>query len=113
MEDNSTYLFLLSGGCGAVAVLIGRNAPLVVDRCLMSIYSADTSEFRRPVQNYPFPVFDGPETNRVFYSALDEAYLRLCEKADKLNNVEWSGRSTKWCTLAVPLIMSISLSGQA
>lgn len=70
----------LVGGCGAVAILVGRNAPLVVDRTRVATYSANTQEFCRPVQTFPYPEYSGSQSNYVFFHALLECYRELQDK---------------------------------
>ncbi|GMH42368.1 hypothetical protein BSKO_10287 [Bryopsis sp. KO-2023] len=71
-----------TGGCGAVAILIGSDAPLVIDRSTLSIFSMDSHEFTRPISNWPFPVYDGLETNDVFFLAVAKCSGRYLERAE-------------------------------
>lgn len=76
---------LCIGGCGAIALLVGQDAAIVVDRNLLAIHSADSHEFCRPIGAGPFPVFDGHKSTLQFFNALDICYGQLCTKAKMTN----------------------------
>ena len=89
-----------AGGGGAIAILIGPNAPVVFERksevyCLednkvftvqfhLAIhgnYMANTYDFYKPNLSSEYPEVDGPVSVVTYIAALDAAYSRFREKA--------------------------------
>ena len=70
-----------TGGAGAVAVLIGPNAPLVVERGLRSSFMDHTYDFYKPNLSSEYPVVDGGATLTCYLRALDECYAAFCRKS--------------------------------
>lgn len=73
-----------TGGAGAIAMLVGPNAPLVVDRGLRSIYMKHAYDFYKPDLSSEYPTVDGKLSIQCYLSALDHCYQKYCEKAEKL-----------------------------
>ncbi|KAL3138589.1 hypothetical protein ABBQ32_006356 [Trebouxia sp. C0010 RCD-2024] len=69
-----------SGGAGAVALLVGPNAPLVLDRGLSSCHMEHVYDFCKPAGLYP--KVDGPLSLKCYMQALEICYIRLCHKAE-------------------------------
>lgn len=63
-----------TGGCGAVAILIGPNAPLVLDRGLRATYMTNVYDFYKPDLTSEYPIVDGPLSIKCYLSALDNCY---------------------------------------
>ena len=64
----------LAGGCGAAALLIGPDAPLVLEPWpWRGGWAAHSYDFYKPVGGPVFPLFDGPTTTAVFAAAADAA----------------------------------------
>lgn len=73
-----------TGGAGAVAMLIGPNAPIVFDRGLRSTYMKHAYDFYKPDLSSEYPTVDGPLSIKCYLSALDKCYQLYREKYDKL-----------------------------
>ncbi|VDP06702.1 unnamed protein product [Soboliphyme baturini] len=73
-----------TGGAGAVALLIGPNAPVVFDRGVRSFYMEHAYDFYKPAMSSEFPVIDGKLTIQCYLKALDHCYERYCAKAQKV-----------------------------
>eukprot|EP01083_Nonionella_stella_P089480 249659_1 len=71
-----------TGGCGAVAMLIGRNGCIELNP-LRASYKANQFDFYKPNLNSPYPVVNGPLSNECYLNALDSCYTRLKSKYDK------------------------------
>ncbi|KAL0043896.1 hypothetical protein WJX82_003072 [Trebouxia sp. C0006] len=69
-----------SGGAGAVAFLVGPNAPLVLERGLTSCHMQHVYDFYKPAGLYP--KVDGPLSLKCYMRALETCYIRLCHKAE-------------------------------
>ena len=74
-----------TGGAGAIAMLIGPNAPLVFDRKVRSTYMKHAYDFYKPDLTSEFPVVDGKLSIQCYLSALDNCYRLYCEKYQKQN----------------------------
>nr|NVI74314.1 HMG coenzyme A synthase [Cucujiformia] len=75
-----------TGGAGAVAMLIGPNAPLVFDRGVRSVYMRHVYDFYKPDLSSEYPAVDSKLSIECYLSALDKCYQLYCDKAAKLFN---------------------------
>jgi hydroxymethylglutaryl-CoA synthase len=73
-----------TGGCGSVALLVGRNAPLVVDLKSRSTFATHNWDFFKPDMNSEYPVVNGTASQTCYLHSVDDCYRRLVSKA-KLN----------------------------
>lgn len=72
-----------TGGAGAVAMLIGPNAPLVFDRGLRATYMRHVYDFYKPDLTSEYPLVDGKLSIQCYLSALDSCYNLYKKKAEK------------------------------
>uniref|UniRef100_A0A1B0D5Z8 Hydroxymethylglutaryl-CoA synthase n=1 Tax=Phlebotomus papatasi TaxID=29031 RepID=A0A1B0D5Z8_PHLPP len=70
-----------TGGAGAVAMLVGPNAPLVMDRGLRATYMKHAYDFYKPDLSSEYPTVDGKLSIQCYLNALDNCYQLYCEKA--------------------------------
>ncbi|KAF2355010.1 Hydroxymethylglutaryl-CoA synthase eukaryotic [Trinorchestia longiramus] len=70
-----------TSGAGAVAMLVGPNAPLVLDRGVRSSYMTHSYDFYKPVLSSEYPVVDGKLSIQCYFSALDSCYAAYLSKA--------------------------------
>lgn len=75
-----------TGGAGAVAMLIGPNAPLVLDRGLRAVYMKHAYDFYKPDLSSEYPTVDGKLSIQCYLSALDHCYQLYHKKALKLEH---------------------------
>ena len=73
-----------TGGAGAVAMLIGPNAALVLDRGLRANHVQHAYDFYKPKLDSEYPEVDGALSIQCYLSALDRCYQLYCTKAAKL-----------------------------
>jgi hydroxymethylglutaryl-CoA synthase len=69
-----------TGGCGAVALLIGRNAPLVVDLRSRATFATNVWDFFKPKMDSEYPEVDGALSEACYLEALDSCYSLFVEK---------------------------------
>lgn len=62
-----------TGGCGAVAMLIGPNAPLVFDT-FRATHMTHTYDFYKPDPSSEYPTVDGKLSLQAYISAVDKCY---------------------------------------
>ncbi|XP_019634532.1 PREDICTED: hydroxymethylglutaryl-CoA synthase, cytoplasmic-like [Branchiostoma belcheri] len=63
-----------TGGAGAVAMLIGPNAPLVIERGLRATHMQHAYDFYKPDMVSEYPVVDGKLSIQCYLGALDRCY---------------------------------------
>lgn len=72
-----------TGGAGAIAMLVGPNAPLVIDRGLRATYMKHAYDFYKPDLTSEYPTVDGKLSIQCYLSALDNCYKLYTKKAIK------------------------------
>ncbi|EFX64744.1 hypothetical protein DAPPUDRAFT_304262 [Daphnia pulex] len=68
-----------TGGAGAVAMLIGPNAPLTFNK-IQSSHMVNVYDFYKPDLSSEFPTVDGKISIQCYLSALDACFRRHSEK---------------------------------
>jgi hydroxymethylglutaryl-CoA synthase len=63
-----------TGGAGAVALLIGPNAPIVIEPGLRGSYMQHTYDFYKPDLTSEYPIVDGHFSLRCYTEAVDACY---------------------------------------
>jgi hydroxymethylglutaryl-CoA synthase len=76
-----------TGGCGAVAILLGPDAPLVFEHYRGSHFEHQY-DFYKPDLHSEYPVVDGPLSNQCYTRALDQCYNRFVEKHPEVKGLE-------------------------
>ena len=69
-----------TSGAGAVAVLVGRDAPIVFDPRERATHAANVWDFFKPDHTVEYPTVDGKLSQVCYYQALEDVYTRFCEK---------------------------------
>ncbi|CAN0489722.1 unnamed protein product, partial [Ectocarpus sp. 8 AP-2014] len=69
-----------TGGCGAVAVLVGPDAPLVINMKTRASYACDVWDFFKPDMSSEYPRVNGQLSQTCYLRALDSCYNRLAAK---------------------------------
>ncbi|XP_045777160.1 hydroxymethylglutaryl-CoA synthase 1 [Maniola jurtina] len=75
-----------TGGAGAVAMLIGPDAPLVFDCGVRASYMTHAYDFYKPDLASEFPYVDGKLSIQCYLSALDNCYNLFCKKMRKVDS---------------------------
>lgn len=73
-----------TGGCAAVAMLIGPDAPLVIDTRTKVTSAVHTWDFYKPDPSSEFATVDGALSQTCYMQSLDDCYLRFCAKNEQL-----------------------------
>ncbi|KAF9025561.1 hydroxymethylglutaryl-CoA synthase [Hymenopellis radicata] len=71
-----------AGGAGAVALLIGPNAPVVFEP-IHGTYMANTYDFYKPNLSSEYPKVEGALSIVTYLSALDHAYTAFRQRTDR------------------------------
>lgn len=69
-----------TGGAGVVALLIGPDAPLPLERGLRSTHMEDAYDFYKPNLESEYPVVDGKLSNSLYLRALDSCYRQFSRR---------------------------------
>lgn len=75
-----------TGGCGAIAMLIGPNAPLVFDP-FRATHMTHTYDFYKPDPTSEYPTVDGKLSLQAYISAVDKCYQTYRKKYFQ-NNID-------------------------
>jgi hydroxymethylglutaryl-CoA synthase len=73
-----------SGGAGIVAMLIGPNAPLVIDAGLRGSYMRHDYDFYKPDPSTEYPVINGHYSLQCYIEALDGCYKAYLKRQKTL-----------------------------
>ncbi|CAI5460996.1 unnamed protein product [Closterium sp. Yama58-4] len=84
-----------TGGAGAVAMLVGPDAPLAMESGLAGSYAAHAYDFYKPKLASEYPVVDGKLSQTCYTKALDHCYQRFCEKYAKKHGSAFSLADTE------------------
>jgi hydroxymethylglutaryl-CoA synthase len=72
-----------TGGAGAVAMLVGANAPLVLERGVRATHMRHVYDFYKPDLMSEYPTVDGKLSIQCYLSALDKCYQLFCSKSQR------------------------------
>ncbi|XP_034476452.1 hydroxymethylglutaryl-CoA synthase 1 [Drosophila innubila] len=72
-----------TGGAGAIAMLIGPQAPLVLERGLRATHMEHAYDFYKPDLSSEYPTVDGKLSIQCYLSALDTCYRLYRHKFEK------------------------------
>jgi hydroxymethylglutaryl-CoA synthase len=75
-----------TGGAGAVAILVGPDAPIVLEPGLRGTYMEHAYDFYKPDLTSEYPVVDGHFSLTCYTKALDAAYRDYCKREAKQAN---------------------------
>lgn len=75
-----------TGGAGAVAMLIGPDAPVVMDPGLRGTFMQHAYDFYKPDLTSEYPYVDGHFSLTCYTKALDAAYRDYCRREAKILN---------------------------
>jgi hydroxymethylglutaryl-CoA synthase len=74
-----------TGGAGCVAMLIGPDAPLVIEPGLRGSYIVHAYDFYKPDLTSEYPIVDGQFSIRCYTEALDNCYKVYNAREEKLH----------------------------
>jgi hydroxymethylglutaryl-CoA synthase len=79
-----------TGGCGAVAMLIGPNAPIVVEHGLKGSYFDNVYDFYKPELPSEYPTVSGEYSIQCYLTALEGCYNLYRDKYHKKNGGQFT-----------------------
>lgn len=75
-----------TGGCGAVAMLIGRNAPIQFNLHTRATHATHVWDFFKPNMDSEYPEVNGALSQTCYLRALDDCYSRYIAKQMKMES---------------------------
>jgi len=85
-----------TGGCAAIAMLIGPNAPLVFEPGLRSTHIEHVYDFYKPNLESEYPVVDGQLSIQCYLKALDMCYQGFSSKFKERNGKPFSQKEAEY-----------------
>lgn len=79
-----------TGGCGSVAMLVGRDAPLRFDLKTRATHSTNVWDFFKPNMDSEYPEVNGALSQTCYLRALDDCYNRFIEKTKRIREKDIS-----------------------
>ncbi|KAK9076720.1 hypothetical protein SSX86_005054 [Deinandra increscens subsp. villosa] len=79
-----------TGGAGAVAMLIGPDAPIAFESKFRASHMSHAYDFYKPDLASEYPVVDGKLSQTCYLMALDSCYTGYCRKYEKLQGKQFS-----------------------
>ncbi|XP_076284474.1 hydroxymethylglutaryl-CoA synthase [Lasioglossum baleicum] len=72
-----------TGGAGAIAMVVGPDASIILDRGTRSSYMEHAYDFYKPDLNSEYPIVDGQLSIKCYLNAVDKCYQTYCDKVKK------------------------------
>lgn len=91
-----------TGGAGAVAMLIGPNAPIVIESGLRGTHMEHAYDFYKPRLESEYPEVDGKLTVQCYLKAVDVCYSRYVAKAAAHGEKDFTVKNTDYIILHSP-----------
>lgn len=92
-----------TGGAGCVAMLVGPNAPVVVEPGMRGTYMQHVYDFYKPDLTSEYPYVDGHYSVNCYHEALDASYRDYCKRETRLQNGHVNGNGTAAAEGKTPL----------
>ncbi len=91
-----------TGGCGSVAMLVGRNAPLQIDIKTRTTFANHCWDFFKPIMDSEYPEVNGALSQTCYLQALDDCYRRFIDKSKQFRNKDISVNNTDYFVFHSP-----------
>lgn len=91
-----------TSGVGAVAVLVGRDAPLSFDPRLRATHAAHVWDFYKPDHTVEYPTVDGALSQVCYYQALEDVYQRFGHKMRKYSDPDFDATTPDFFCFHAP-----------
>jgi hydroxymethylglutaryl-CoA synthase len=82
-----------TGGAGAVAMIIGPDAPIVIEPGMRGSYMEHVYDFYKPDLTSEYPYVDGHYSLTCYTKALDSAYRAYCKREAQLSAANGNGHA--------------------
>lgn len=85
-----------TGGAGAVAMLIGPDAPIIFDDRVRASYFEHVYDFYKPDLNSEYPMVDGRLSIGCYLRAVDQCYTNFARKWHEANGTDFNVNSADY-----------------
>jgi len=89
-------------GAGAVAVLIGRDAPIAFRPKERSTHATNVWDFFKPDHNVEYPTVDGALSQVCYYQALEDVYKRFSKKIEEIDDTPFNAETPDYMVFHAP-----------
>ena len=89
-------------GAGAVAVLIGRDAPLAFHPRERATHASHVWDFFKPDHTVEYPTVDGALSQTCYYQALEDVYTRFAKKIEERDGAPFDAESPDYMVFHAP-----------
>jgi len=73
-----------TGGAGVVAMLVGRDAPIVLERGVRGTHMEHVYDFYKPNMSSEYPLVDGKLSITCYFRSIDNCYSHLKSTFQKI-----------------------------
>ena len=101
-----------TGGAAVVAMLIGPDAPIAIERRLRATHMEHAYDFYKPHMSSEYPVVDGHHSIGCYLRALDSCYDRFSTRFRNLTGEEFSLNQSRYCLFHSPFTKMVRKSFQ-
>jgi len=91
-----------TGGCAAVVMLVGPDAPLVIESQVRGTHIEHTWDFYKPRLDVEYPVVDGQLSIQCYLKALDHCYDIYSTKFKEKTGVDFSLKTADYFVFHSP-----------
>jgi len=91
-----------TSGAGAVAILVGRDAPLSFNPKHRATHAANVWDFFKPDHTVEYPTVDGALSQVCYYQALEDCYNRFVDKMEANGEVNFDAESADYLCFHSP-----------
>ncbi len=91
-----------TGGCGSVAMLVGRNAPLKIDLRTRTTHATHVWDFFKPNMESEYPTVNGALSQTCYLTALDDCYSRFIQKSKAIRSKDSCVENTDYFVFHSP-----------
>ncbi|RYH28733.1 hydroxymethylglutaryl-CoA synthase, partial [archaeon] len=91
-----------TGGCGSVAMLIGRNAPISIDLRTRTCSASHVWDFFKPNLHSEYPTVNGALSQTCYLQSLDDCYTRFLEKSQRIRQTDMTASSADYILFHSP-----------
>jgi hydroxymethylglutaryl-CoA synthase len=91
-----------TGGAGAVAMLIGRDAPLAIRLRDKATHATNVYDFYKPDPTTEYPTVDGAHSQTCYYQAIQDVYQRFCTRFERHHGIAMSATAIDYFCFHAP-----------
>jgi len=99
-----------TGGAGVVTMLIGKDAPITLERVVRGSFFQHAYDFYKPNLESEYPIVDGHHSINCYFRALDNCYSIYADRYKKLYGKDFSADSFDFTIFHSPFMKQVRKS---